>query len=140
MRNRAQPRQDVLETILVERERVAAGDQAVPDGRRGRDVLDGAVDVGLAQRSLAGGAYEPGPRAIPAIDRAEIRDEQQHTVRITVNEPRNGAMAVLAEWVVLLAGGAIELGERRDRRATQALQWVRRIDEAHVVRRHADRQ
>ncbi len=120
------PRQHVLEAVLVERQRVAARDQAVPDGRRGRDVLDGPVDVGLAQRALAARADEPRPRAVAAIDRAEVRDEQQYPVGVAMDEPRHGAVAVLAERVVLLAGRTVELRERRDRRPAQALRRVGR--------------
>src|SRR5690606_20840218 len=117
MRDRPQPREHVLEPVLVERQRIAARDQTIAYGRRGRDVLDRAVDVGLAQRSLAARADEPSPRAVPAVDRAEVRYEQQNAIGIAVDQARHGAVPVLAEGVLLFAGPNIELGERRDRRA-----------------------
>ena len=114
--DRAQARQHVLEPVLVERQRIAAGDQAIANRRRARDVVDRGVDVGLAQRALAARADEPGPRAIAAINRAEIGDEQQHAIRIAMHEARRRAVAVLAERVVLLARRLVELRQRRDRR------------------------
>src|SRR5690606_28985923 len=132
--------QHVLEALLVERQRVAARDQAVADLRRCRDVLDGLVDIGLAQRALAARAHEARPRAVAAIDRTEVRHEQQHAIGVAVHETRRRAVAVLAERVLLLAGAGHELGERRYRRPANALVRVRRVYQAHVVRRDTDRQ
>src|SRR6188472_1754682 len=49
-------------------------------------------------------------------------------------------MTVLAERILFLARAAVELRQRGDRGPAQPLRGVGRIDEAHVVRGHADRQ
>src|SRR5690606_15481585 len=89
---------------------------------------------------LAARADEPGARAVTAVDRAEIRHEQQDPVRVAVHEPRDRARTVLAERVVLLARRGFELAERRHDCAAQRLARVVRIDEAHVVRGNTGRQ
>jgi hypothetical protein len=80
------------------------------------------------------------PRAVAAVDGAEIRDQQQYPIRIPVHEPRYGAVAVLAERVFLFAGAALELGQARDGGSPQRLLRILRIDQAHVVGSDADRQ
>src|SRR5690606_30415765 len=130
----------VLEPVLVEAQRIAARDQAVADRRRRLDVLDGAIDVGLLERTLAARTDEPRTRAVAAVHRAEVRDEQEHAVRVAVHEARHGARVVLAERILLLARRGVELRERRHGRSAYALARITRVDEAHVVRRYTDRQ
>src|SRR5690606_24738303 len=104
------------------------------------DVVDRPIDVRLLQRALAARADEPCTRAVAAVDRAEVRDEQQHPVRVAMDETRDRARAVLTERIVLLARRDLELAERRHHGAAKRLIRILRIDQTHVIRRDARRQ
>ena len=57
-----------------------------------RDVVDGLLQVVLADAALAYRADHAGACAVAAVDGAEIGDQQQHPVRIPVHEPRYRAV------------------------------------------------
>ena len=135
------PAEQIIEPLVGQRQRVAAGDQHVADLGMVGDVIERLVPLRPAERIVAARlAHHARAGAIAAIGRAEAGGEEQHAVGIAVHEARHGAMAVLAERIVGLAGRLEIFGADRDMRAAQRLQRVLARHQARVIGRDAERQ
>src|SRR5437016_122726 len=94
VRNRSQLAQKELQFFIAQKQRVAAAQQNVAYGRVAPDVIDLTRELRM-KIITRGVAHQPRTGAITAITRATIRDEKQHPVRITVDQPGHGRMAIL---------------------------------------------
>ncbi len=139
VRNLAQPAEDVVELLVGERERVAAGDQHVADCRRRADVVEHRFEAGIRGRQLAV-ADHARSRAVAAISRAEVEREEQHAIRIAMHETGHRAVAVFAQRIVRLARCAQKFAGHRNDGAAQRVVRVGRVEQAHVIRRDSQRQ
>ena len=140
VRNPAQPAEHEVQPVVVQAQRVAAGDQYVADFRMAFDVAERGLDVVLADGALADRADHTGARAVAAVDRAEIGHEQQHPVGVAVHQARHRAVPVFTQRIVSLARRGLELAEGGHHGAAQRLQRVVGVEQARVVRRDAHRQ
>ena len=62
VRNAAQAAQDPLETLLIEAQRIAAGNEDIAGRRASRRCTRSLLEIVLLMLRLAGGADEPGAR------------------------------------------------------------------------------
>src|SRR5262249_27243091 len=137
--NRPQAAEDPIELFFAQRQRVAAADQHVANLGRLPNVFKALFQAGLARHNLAV-PDNARPRAVAAVGRAEIEGQEQNAVRIAVYESGSGAVAILTQRIVGLAGRAEELTRYRNDRSPQRLRRVLAVEQAHVIGRDADRQ
>ena len=131
--NPPQVRQQPFELFVGQRQRIAAGKQHIPHLGMRRDVGDSPFPLLGVQAVVPLVADHPRPGAVPAIGRAVPRHQKQHAIRITVDDPRDGAVLILVERVVRLAAAAELLVDRRHDRPAQCLLGIPGIEEAGVV-------
>ena len=105
VRDLAQAADRRLEQLRGERQAVAAGDQHVADLGRPADVVELRL-VLAAVEVLGRVADDPAPRAVAAVAGALRRDQHQDAVRVAVDEPGDGRVAVLREAVLHHPGEA----------------------------------
>ena len=139
VRNRPQLAENPLELVVAQRQRIAAGDQHVANLRRAAQIIERRHQPALLRHQLAV-ADHARPRAVAAVRRAEIERQQQHAIRVAMHQARHRAVRIFAQRIVGLALGPHELIERRHDGPPQRLQRIVGIQQAHVVRRDADRQ
>ena len=141
MADGAQPAEQIVEPLVGQRQRIAAGDQHVADLGMRRDIVERLLPLRAAEGIVAAGlADHARARAVAAIGRAEAGGQEQHAVGIAVHETRRGGMAVLAERIVGLARRLQIFGADRDMRAPQRLERILAAHQARVIRRDAERQ
>ena len=98
MRDRAQGLEHLLQQVVGQQQRVAAGENHVPHFRVFAQVGDRLVEVALFNEPRL--ADQPLARAEAAVDRALVRDHQQRAVRIPVDQMGHGTHQVFFERVV----------------------------------------
>ena len=141
MADGAEPAEQIIEPLVGERQRIAAGDQHVANFGMRRDVIERLLPLRAAEGIVAAGlADHARARAVAAIGRAESGGQEQHAVGIAVHETRCSGMAVLAERIVGLARRLQIFGADRDMRAPQRLERILAAHQARVIRRDAERQ
>ena len=135
----AQFTEQPVQFVVRQGQRVAARKQHVADLRRVADVLQAqaqASPIGL-QFALP---HDPRASAVAAVGRAVVMDQEEHAVRIAVHDARHRCVLVLAQRVVRFARCAQEFLVHGHHRPAQGLLGIRGIEQAHVVRRDAQRQ
>ncbi len=117
---------DIFEPIIILHERIAAGEQniahlgMVPDiFKTCIDLLGGHCGIMLTRKPSAG--------AVAAIHGALIRDEEQHPVRVTMSQPRNGRIGILMQRIELILGSLIKLCCRWDALTADGIEWIIRV-------------
>ena len=113
MGDRAEPADESAQAPRGQDQRIAAGDDHLPD-------LGPARDVGEGGRKRVGGERaEPlrpdhlAAEAEAAIDRAGVERLQQHAVRIAVHDALDGTVRRVSDRVVVFVRPALELAPRR---------------------------
>ncbi len=96
---------------IASRQRVAAGEDDLPDLRPAVDVSQRAGDVLGRQHPALRGADRLAPEAEAAIDRAGGDEFQKHPVGITVDEPFAGRVGVVADRVGEVARIGVEFAQ-----------------------------
>ena len=136
MRNRPQPREQILQLLVAEQQRVAPAQQHVANLRMRRDV--GELLVELRMKIIAAGiAHQARARAVAAIARAPIRHEEEHAVGITMHQPRHWRMPVLAAGITQFPRRRGRLLDARNDLPPDGAILIRRIDEIEEVGRDA---
>ncbi len=137
----AQATEQIVEALIRQRQRIAAGDQHVADlGMRG-DVVERLLPLRAAEGIVAAWlADHARARAVAAIGRAEAGGQKQHAVRVAMHEAGHRGVAVLAERIVGLAGRLQIFGADRNVRSPQRLRRVVAAHQARIIRRDAERQ
>jgi hypothetical protein len=97
MRDRAQGFEDDFDLPVTEEERVAAGDDDVPDLGVLADIIQPVLDV--AGVHLGRVADHPFPGAEAAIGGAAVGHEEKDAVGVAVDHTRDGRIMVLLEGV-----------------------------------------
>ena len=130
---------DVLQALVRAEQRIAAGEQNVPDDRGVADVLDGLIHLihGHARVMLAG---EAAAGAVTAVHGALVGDQQQAAVRITVGQTGRRGVLILVQGVQQVGVGLVQLlggrnglqpdgsGDRRlDQRQIVGVMAMRRV-------------
>ncbi len=99
VRDGPQSRQQVIQHLGRQRERIAAGKHHVADLGRARDVIN--LRVVLGQRELRRRvADDPAACAIAAVRSALRRHQHQHAIRVTMHQSRHGAVQVFGQRVL----------------------------------------
>ena len=137
----AQATEQIVEALIGQGQRIAARDQHVADlGMRG-DIVERLFPLRAAEGIVATRlADHARARAVAAIGRAEAGGEEQHAVRVAMDETWNGGVAVLAERIVSLARRLQIFGADRNVRSPQRLRRVVTAHQARIVGRDAERQ
>ena len=103
------------------------------------DIFEGRI-VGLhAQRAMPV-ADHARTRAIPAIHRAHLIDQEQNTVGIAVDQPAHRRVLVFAAGIRHLVGGCFQFIVLRNGLLADRTIGVFRIDQAREIRRDRHRQ
>ncbi len=139
VRDGPQAPEHALNFGIRQHERVPAGKQHVPHLAVGLDVGVRPFELFLPQREILA-ADQPAPRAVPAVHRAPVRQQQQHAVRVPVHQPRHGGIGVLAQGVGPVAGLHVQLPHGGDGLLPDGAFGVRGVHQRGVVRRdrHAE--
>ena len=110
--DRPQRREELLEPLVREQQRVAAADQHVAHLGVGGDVVEPLLQGGAGQLGLSALRDAP-PRAVAAVDRAGVGGQEEHPVGVLVHDGLHRAVGVFAEWVGQFAGPHPRLGPSR---------------------------
>jgi hypothetical protein len=94
----SQARDNTLKLLIVDHERIAAGQENVPNFRMGADILQ-ASGNGLL-RNIAGAADHAFPCAEAAVHGTTVGDQQEYSVGIPVSQSRYGAVLIFVERVL----------------------------------------
>ena len=103
---------DVFQRLVRHQQRVAAREQHVANHRRVSDVFNGLVDV-VHRRLLVLRPRETAAGTVATVHGAHVRDQEQHTVRIAVGQPRRRRIRVLMKRVIHVRGTLMGLVNRR---------------------------
>ena len=136
----AQPVKNIVETIVVQAEWIAAGYKHVANLRRIFDIRKGQLDIRFPDAAFAGRADHARACAVAAVDRTEVGYQQQHAVGVAVHQAGHRAVPVLVQRVSVLAARGLVLAEHRYHGSAQALGGVMPMQQAGVIGRDADRQ
>jgi hypothetical protein len=129
-----QPPAQVAQAARRQHQRVAAGDDHLPDLRVGGDVGEGGVQLFRRQVGQPLGPDHLAAEAEPAIDRAGVGGFQQHAVGIAVDDPLDRAVGLVADRIAGLAGAFQQLGLAGHELAGDRVGFVGRIDQRRHVR------
>ncbi|OHE20272.1 MAG: hypothetical protein A2X95_01800 [Syntrophobacterales bacterium GWF2_56_9] len=131
--NPPQAREQPFQLFVGQGQRIAAGEEDVPDLRVRCDVRDAPFPLLGALAVVAAVADHPRAGAVAAVGRADPRHQKQNAVRVAVDDPGNRAVLILVERVVRLAAAAEMLMHGGNDRPAQGLPRVPRVEEARVV-------
>ena len=138
--NGTQTADDIFEFFVAHQQGVAAREQHVAYLRCTGDVVDAVVDLFLGGCTvvLAG---EAAARAVTAVHRAHVGNQEQYPVGVTVRQTRYGRVAVLMQGIFQVGGRALQLLDGRNGLLADRAVRIFRIDQRQVVGRdgHAER-
>ena len=106
-------REQFFQDFGREHQRVAAGKQHIPHLRRALEILDLHLEF-LAVEGLPGVADDARACAVTAIGRALGRDQHEHPVRVAVDQPGHGGVAVFRQGVFHHRGEGLHLLRERE--------------------------
>ena len=95
MGNRPQSAQNLLQPLIFKEERIPSGQEDIPNLSMTLQILDDLFKIPLGDGPLAASHQSPS-RAVSAIDGTLIGDEQEHSIRITMDESRHRGMLILS--------------------------------------------
>ena len=129
MRDRLEPANDRSDAARRQQQRVAAGDDDLPDlGMRG-DVIEGAAERRRLEQPVA-----PADLLAAEADRADQDRLQQHPVRVAMDQAGQRRPALVADRVGPVVGRGVELGGPRHELRRDRVDRVGRIDQRrHLV-------
>ena len=134
-----QPGEEILELLVAEEQRVAAGEEHVADFRVRGDVIN--LPVKLRVEVIAAGvAHEPRARAIAAVGGAAVRDEEQHAVGVAMDEPGHRRVRVFAAGVGHFPRRGVRLLQAGNHLPADGTVLVLGVNEVEEVRRDGHRQ
>ena len=98
------PLRDLREAARREHQRIAAGEDDLPDLRMGRDIGEGLVHGLRRERAETLRPHHLAAEAEAAIDRADMHRLEQHPVRVAMHDALDGAMCKVADRIAALLG------------------------------------
>ena len=110
---RSQPRKQFLDLIVGEDERVATAQQHITHFSVLFEIMECFFKIGV-QFLFTDPAHDAAPRAIPAVAGAPIRHQKQNSIRIAMNQARNGHMRIFTAWVSHVVWGRPTLFDARN--------------------------
>ena len=132
MRNRTKPSDYVFQFLVPDHQRVSATEQHIAHAlrpfnvfQRLLDAVGGGLAVLLTCKTAAG--------AVPAVHRAHVGDQEQHTVRIAVGKAGGRRILILVQRVEQVGRGDMGLRHRRYALPPDRIMRVIRIDQAQVI-------
>ena len=137
--DRAEAAEERVQLRVGKQERVAAGEQDVTDLRVGLDVLQAGFELRMEVIRL-GVRDQAAARAVAAIGSAAVGDQEEHAVRVTMDDARHGHGAFFADGVLGFARGDIGLLDARDDLPADRAIRVLGVDEVEEMRRDRQRE
>ena len=132
MRHRRQRLDDLAEPPRRQHQRIAAGEDDLPDFGMRADVVERRVELGARERGPA--PDHLAAEAEPAIDRADVDRLEQHAIGIAVHDALDRAVGVVADRIGALLRPRVELGRVRHELARDRIVRIGRIDELDDLR------
>ncbi len=120
------------------RQRVAAGQDDLPDRRARPHIVERRGEVGRAQQARAR-TDTFAAKAEPAIDRANRDQFDQYPVGIAMHQSVDRAHCIVADWIVALGGMALKLPPVGNELARDRVVGVAGLNERGERRAEADR-
>ena len=131
--DRAQPGEQRVELRIGEEQGIAAGEQHIAHLGVFFEVAEGGLELGV-QLLLADAAHHAAAGAVTAVAGAAVGDEEEHAVRVAVDEAGHGHVAVLAAGVGHLIGIVPGLLDARDNLPADWAVGIVGVDEIEIVR------
>ena len=103
MGNPTQTRQNPFQSVIVEGQRVTAGQQHIPNGWCLTNIVDRLLETRPARENGPVSHYS-GPRTVAAIGGTKIVYQQENPVGVSVNQSRHGALVLFSERIIRLTG------------------------------------
>src|SRR6266446_3842984 len=137
VRNRTKALQNSFEFVVGKQESVSAREQDIADLGVSLQITVNLLKIGM-KFLFSNTADDPASRAITAVRRTSVGDEKQNSVRITVNQPWYGHIAVLAARVGHFERRRNRFLDSRDHLPPNGAIWVRGIDEIEEMRSYRE--
>ena len=137
VRNLVEVRDDPLQRVVGQRQRIAAAQQHVSNLRMLADVLEHRLQFVWRRHRILPNL--PLPRAKPAVHRAGVRDDKQHPVRVPVGEMLHRHVVFFVQRIVFQECGILELHRIRHLLDVDGIAGVHLLDQTQVVRRREKR-
>ena len=118
-----------------EHERIAAGEDHLPDLAVGADIVERGIELLARERAPAPDHFAAEAKA--AIDRADMDGLEQHAVGIAVHDARDRTVRLVADRIGHLLGPRLELSRIGNELARDRVARIGRIDERRRRRRSA---
>ncbi len=139
VRHRAQALRHVGDAARREHERVAAGQDHLPDAGIGGDVGDRPVERLAGKGGRPRGPHRLAAEAEAAVDRADVRELQQHAVGIAVHHAGDGREALVADGIGQLFGRLLQLAHIGHELPRDRVGGVASVDQRQHVGRDGHR-
>jgi hypothetical protein len=133
MRDFLQARQQPLQAVVGQGQRIAAGEQNVADVRIRGDIGQRSFPFGRVDEALMLAAENARAGAVTAVGGAEIRHQEKNAVRIAVHDAGHGRIRVLTQRVLFLAFRVQAFVDDRNNRTAQRGRRILRIEQARVI-------
>ncbi len=101
MRDGIQPFDHLFQPARRDDQRIAAGEDHLPDRRMPRDIVDGGIELVRAQ-AFRTRPYHLAAETETAIDRADIHQLEQHAVGVAVHDAGHRAVRLVANRIAAL--------------------------------------
>src|ERR1051326_249181 len=139
MRNRPQTAKQMVELFIAKKQRIPAAEQDVTNRRSAPDVI--YLPVEFRVKVVSGRiTNQARARAIPAISGAAVGDQEQHTIRIAVHQPRHRRVRIFATRVQHFPRSAMGFLKPRDYLPANRAILVCRVHEVEKIWRDGQRQ
>ncbi len=139
VRDRFEAADDRGDPARRQQERVAAGDDDLPDLGMLRDIAEGAVERRRREQSVAL-ADLLAAEAEAAIDRADEDRLQEHAVGVAMDEAGQRRPAFVADRVGLVVRRGVEFGGARHELRRDRIGGVGGVDQRRHLVGHGDRE
>ena len=138
MRDRSQPRRHLCQPPRRQHEGIAAGQDHLPDfGMRG-DVGKRGFQIGGAEHLILARPHHLAAEAEAAIDRANMRELQEHAVGVAMHDARNRTVPFVADGIGALIALRVEFGGGGHELLRDRVVGIARVDEIGNRRRDGD--
>lgn len=139
VRNRPQRGEQLVQFVIAEKQRIAAAQENVADFRVLTDIVQ-LIRKTRMEIVSARIADQPRTRAITAIGRAAVGDQEQHAVGIPMHQARHRRVRVFAARIGHFPRCRVGLLQPRDDLPTDGTMFIRRIDQVEKIGRDGERQ
>ncbi len=139
MIDRSQVRHDPGKPPRRKHQRIATGQDHLPDFRMRADIVECAAIGALRQRGRLARPDHFAAKTKTAIDGADVNELEQHPVGVAVHNTGNRRMAVIADRIGVLAGPRQQFLGARNELARDGIVGITRVDQRGDVGRYRHR-